>query len=78
MQYVKEFTNMSLVRVAQETLETRAHPLCVGKSPTHASSLDSLPLVMPAFLPDGFRPPYTHFHSSSSASLSLALVTAFC
>ena len=60
MQYIKEFTNMSLVWVAQETLETRAHPLCVGKSPTHASSLDSLPLVIPASPPDGSRPPHTN------------------
>ena len=78
MQYIKEFTNMSLVRVAQETLETRAHPLCIGKYPTLASSLDSLPLAMPASPPDGSSPPYPHFHSSSSASLSLALVTALC
>ena len=33
MQYIKEFTNVSLVRVAQETLETRAHPMCMGKIP---------------------------------------------
>ena len=33
MQNIKEFTNLSLVRVAQETLETRAHPVCMGKIP---------------------------------------------
>ena len=33
MQCIEEFTNRSLVQVAQETLETRAHPECMGKIP---------------------------------------------
>ena len=78
MQCIKEFTNTSLVQVAQETLETRAHTVCMRKIPYTCLHPRLSASWMPASPPDGSRPPHTHTHCSCSASLSLALVKTLC
>ena len=63
MQCIKEFTNTSLVQVAQETLETRAHTVCMRKIPYTCLHPRLSASWMPASPPDGSRPPHTHTHS---------------